>query len=219
MRAWQARPVICYLGKSCHRHRHRMFPVITLFAMLRKIETLDFMMLRHTQTDDYIDEFQNRQRSHDRQRSGNSNSDGLIHELMCVPFQRAGGKHASAGIFEDWIYRAAGEDACEQRAQSSACAVNAESVERVVIAKARFYMRDHQVAEDAGDSANAKSSHRRDKTCCGRNGDQSRDCTGDRAQSAGLAVTKPLGSYPSNDGSGRGESASPQKRWWPDCPR
>ena len=83
----QARSVICYLGERCHRNRRRMFPVITLFAVLGEIETLDFMMLRHTQTDDYIDEFKNRERSHYGQRSGDPDSDRLVHELMCVPFR------------------------------------------------------------------------------------------------------------------------------------
>src|SRR5579864_6024696 len=163
------------------------------------------MMLRHTKTHECVDDFQDRQRSRNRQRSRDPNSDGLIHELMRVPFQRAGGKHASAGIFEDWIYSTAGKDACEQCAQSSASAMNAEGVERVVIAETRFYVRDHQIAEDARDCTDAESSHRRNKTCCRRDGNQTRDCAGDRTKSAGLAVAKPLSSNPSNDGSGCGK--------------
>src|SRR5258708_26514687 len=100
------------------------------------------MMLRHTQPDERINHFQDGQRSHHRQCSGNPNSNGLIHKLMCVALQRAGGKHASAGIFEDWIYRAAAKDARKQRANVAASAVNAEGVERIVIPKASLYMRD-----------------------------------------------------------------------------
>src|SRR5579864_640600 len=163
----QSRTVGRYLGESCCGHRHRMFPVITLFSMLGQIETLNFMMFRHTQTDDYIDHFQDRERSHHRQRRRDPNSDCLVHELMRVPFQGAGSKHASARIFEDGIYGTAGEHACEQRAECSACAMNAKSVERIVITEACFNMRNHQVTEDTRDSADAESGHRRDKACCG----------------------------------------------------
>ena len=102
-----------------------MLPVITFFAVLRDIKTLDLMVLGHTQTDERIDHFQDRERSHNRQRSSDPNADGLIHELMCVAFQSAGGKHASAGIFENGIHRAAGEHAREQRAE---CASGTESL-------------------------------------------------------------------------------------------
>src|SRR4051812_40134430 len=103
-----------YLRESgCTR---RKFPVITFFSMLGEIEPLNFMMLRHTKTHNDIDDFQNRECSHNRQRSRNPNSDCLVHELMCVPFQRARSKHASAGIFKDGIHCATGEYTCKQRA-------------------------------------------------------------------------------------------------------
>src|ERR1700739_1677997 len=138
--------MVSHLGKCRYGNRHRKFPVITLFSMLGEIEALNFMMFRNTQTHDNIDDFQDRKRSRNRQRSRNANANGLVQKLMRVPFQSAGCEYASACIFEDGIHRAAGEDAGKQCAQSSACAVNAEGVERVVISEASFYMRDHQIA-------------------------------------------------------------------------
>src|SRR4029077_12259048 len=133
------------------------------------------------------------------------NADGLIYELMCVPFQCTGGKHSSAGIFENGIHHAPCEDACEQRADGAARAMNAECVERIVVTEACFHMRNHQVAEHTSDSADAESGHRRDKTCRGRDGNQTCDCTGNRAEGAGLAIAKPFSSHPSDDGRRRGK--------------
>src|ERR1041385_9269062 len=143
-----------YLREGCCWRRK--LPVITFFSVLGEIETLNFMVFRHAQPHDHIDGFQNRECSHNSQRSRYANSNGLIHELMCVPFQRAGSKHASPGIFKDRIHRAAGEHASEQRAQSAPCAVNPKGVERVIITKARLDVRDHEITEDASDCANAK---------------------------------------------------------------
>src|SRR5262249_52766438 len=97
-----------------------MLPGIAFLTVLRDIEALDLMIFRDTQANDDVDHLKDHQRSDYRQPSCNSNTDGLIYELMGVSFQSAGSHCASAGVFENGIDSATGEDAGQQRSDCAA---------------------------------------------------------------------------------------------------
>ncbi len=54
-------------------------------------------------------------------------------------------------LAEGCVNGAGGKEAGKQGAESAASAVDAEGIERVVIAQAAFDLKDHEGAEDAGD--------------------------------------------------------------------
>src|SRR5690242_4053941 len=62
-------PVLRNLRKRCGGRRHGMVPCIALFAVLRNIEALNFVVLRNAEADHQVDNLENYQRAHNRQRS------------------------------------------------------------------------------------------------------------------------------------------------------
>ena len=68
-----------------------MFPDITFFAVLREVEALNFVIFGNAQADDGVDNFEDHQCPHDGETGRNADSDGLIHELVRVSFQRTRG--------------------------------------------------------------------------------------------------------------------------------
>ena len=100
---------------------------------------------------------------------------------------------------------AGGKQAGEQRAHGAADAVNAEGVERVVVAEELFDAEDHEAADDAGDAADGESRHGLNEAGGLGDGGQSGDRAGDSAQGRGLAVLQPLGDDPGDGGGGGGE--------------
>src|SRR5437870_7544135 len=77
--------------------------------------------------------------------------------------------------------------------------MNTEGVERVVIAQAGFYRRDHEVAEDSGGESDEQRGHWAYETCCRCDGDQARDRTGDGPECAGFTVSHPLSARPADN--------------------
>ena len=65
--------------------------------------------------------------------------------------------------------------------------MNAEHVQRIVVAKSRFEFRDGQITDDARDQPDAKCRRHADKSGRRRDGGQSRDHARRRAEHAGFA--------------------------------
>ena len=76
-------------------------------------------------------------------------ADHLIHHLRAVAVHHAERQRLAGGILQRVVDRVGGEHAGEDRAQSSARAVDAERVERVVIAELRLDARHHEVANQS----------------------------------------------------------------------
>src|SRR2546428_12955650 len=70
--------------------------------------------------------------------------------------------------------------------------MDTEGVERVVIAQAGFYLRDHEIAEDSGGECDEQRGHWAYESCCRCDGEQVRDRTRDGPESAGRIVAHPL---------------------------
>jgi len=70
------------------------------------------------------------------------------------------------GACERGVYHRAGQKAQHQHAREAADAVNAEHVQRIVVAADGLDLRDRRVADDAGDEADAKGRRNRDETGC-----------------------------------------------------
>ena len=88
----------------------------------------------------------------------------LIQELMRISLDEAGRKDIPIGILQDRIHGADGENSRKDRPDRSACTMHAESVQRIVIAKTSFYLRNHQVTQNARDETNDHGRHRFDKS-------------------------------------------------------
>ena len=117
----------------------------------------------------------------------------------------AGGERAARRVFEDRVDYAGGEDAGEQRADSSAGTMHAKGVKGVVVAEEAFDYEDHEEADEAGYQADDQGAHGLYKSGGGGDGDQSGDCAGDCAEGGGLAVVNPFGDGPADGGGGGGE--------------
>src|SRR5215469_13867932 len=76
--------------------------------------------------------------------------------------------------------------------------MDTESIERIVIAKPRLDLGYHEIAEHSRHHSDGQSRHRSNKTGCRRDGDESGNRSGNRAQRANLAVAHPLCPRPSD---------------------
>ena len=98
-----------------------------------------------------------------------------------------------------------GEDAGQDGADEAADAVDAEGVERVVVAERALQPRHRPEADDAGDDADDQRAGRVDAAGGRRDGDQAGDRAGDDAEHARLAAHDPLGEHPGERGGGGGD--------------
>ena len=73
--------------------------------MLRKIQTLHFVLLCNPQADGQVNELQDGKRSDNCQRPGKRHSGELIQKLMDISHKRAGSENVAAGILENRINR------------------------------------------------------------------------------------------------------------------
>src|SRR5262249_2674854 len=103
--------------------------VVSLFAVLRDVESFDFFFLAHSQADCKVDEFKEHQRPNECEPPGDDHADQLIADLPPIPIQPS-----------DWLIGAKNridgglrEDSGEKSADGAPCAVNSESVERVIV--------------------------------------------------------------------------------------
>src|SRR5271156_4169045 len=120
-------------------------PVVPLFAVLRKIQALLFILCTHSKPNRLIYDEQDDQGSHNGQSPRDGHADRLVQYLVAVAFEHSGGLACAEGGVDD----AVGEDACEQRAEGTARAVYAKRIERVVIAEDGFDLDDHVEADYA----------------------------------------------------------------------
>jgi hypothetical protein len=125
------------------------FEVIGLFAVLRDVQTFDLFRFCHAHASNHIRYFQQNDGSDQSEAPSNQHTDELVAELAPVSVESA-----------DWFARAEDgidhllrENAGQERADSAARAVNAESIQRIIIAEDRFYFRHHPIADQAGDKS------------------------------------------------------------------
>src|SRR5436190_8154731 len=161
------------------------------FAVLRRVETEDFLALGHAKPDEDIDELQDHERHDRRVEDRSADGDRLDAELSRVAGEEA--------ILRSAVDRDGREDAGRDRAPRTANAVDPEDIERVIDTEALREL-DRGVAEDSG--AEADEDRRRDVDVAGRRCD--RDETGDRsgrgAEHARRALVQPRDRHPGERG-------------------
>src|SRR5262249_2107360 len=122
-------------------------------AMQSEVEALALDLLGDPQADEDVDDLEEDQR-HDRVVDEHrADADRLIVELGHVALEHAGG----AAVLLD------GEHAGEERADDAADGMDAECIERVIVAEHALEAGAAPVAEDAGGCANGERSERPDK--------------------------------------------------------
>src|SRR4029077_8730775 len=91
-------------------------PVIPLFAVLRKVETLSFLIFGDAQADEFVHDLENDECTHNGEHPGNQNADELVEQLAGVAFEQARGQDFAIRICKNWIDCAGGENSGEQSA-------------------------------------------------------------------------------------------------------
>ena len=104
--------------------------------MLRDVEAERFLLWRNAQTDDRVDDLQDDERGDDAEDPSDRNGHDLAVDHAAA-FDQAE-LRAGAPFSADVPARARGEDAGQNRTERSADAVDAERVERIVVAELRL---------------------------------------------------------------------------------
>src|SRR5207248_6177459 len=107
------------------------FQIVAFLTMLRDVQPFDLMVLAHPHADQQIGDLQKNNCADQRHDPGSQNPNQLIAYLRPVSIDRA---YGFAGA-KDGVDRLRGKDPGEQRAHCSARAMDAESIERVIIAE------------------------------------------------------------------------------------
>src|SRR5262249_26269235 len=108
-------------------------------AMKGDIETFKLNVLRHPQSDEDINDFEDNERHDAVVDEHGTAANGLVHPLHCMALQQAMG----AAIFAD------SKHAGEQGAGSSADRMHAEGIKRVIVTEHGLETRAAPVAHDA----------------------------------------------------------------------
>ncbi len=174
--------------------------------MLGEVEAGGFLFWGEAEADGFIHHEEDGEGSDDGDGPGDGNADELVQDLMGVAFEQAGGEGVALGIVaEDGVDGGDGEDTGEECSDGAASAVDAEGVERVVVAKVVFEAGDHIEAEDAGDEPDEQGGHGLDESRGGGDGDEAGDGSGDGSEGGGFAILEPLGEGPTDGCRGGGE--------------
>src|SRR6266481_8085620 len=142
---------------SCSNARRRCFDVNCLlydFSMQREVEALAFDILRHAQPDEHLDHEQDDQADHGIIDEYGGDADALVEELSNVALQHARG---SAILLDR-------EHPRQQRADDAANRMDAEAIQRIVIAEHALQPGASPVADGAGGHADGKGADGSDET-------------------------------------------------------
>src|SRR4249920_1305034 len=109
--------------------------VIGLFAVLRDVQPFDLFRFGNAHAGNHICYFQEHNGANQRKAPGNQYAYKLVAKLSPMSVESANG-FARA---EDRIDHLLGENAGQERADSAACAVDAKSIEGIIVAEDGFY--------------------------------------------------------------------------------
>ncbi len=151
--------------------------VVRFFTVLRDVQTFDLFRFGHAHAGNHIRYFQQHNGSDQREAPGNQYAHKLVAELAPVSVHSANRLACAKNRIDHLL----SEDAGQERADRSAGAVNSESVQGIIVAEDRFYLRDHVVADQAGDKADCQGRHRAYESRRWSNCYQSSHGPGDRA--------------------------------------
>src|SRR5262249_1582641 len=152
--------------------------------VLGDVQSLNLMLFADPNTGDHVGDFEQHDGANDRKGPSDQDTHELIPYLAPVTIEPADGFART----EDRVDDSLRENTREARADGAARTVNAESVKRVVVAEDRFDLGHHPVADQASNEANRQRWHRSDEAGGWGYGDETRDRTRNRAESAGVSV-------------------------------
>src|SRR4029077_13230921 len=117
---------------------------------------------------------------------------------MSIAFEQARWKYITIRVLENRIDHARRENACKQRSNRPAGPMHSECVERVVVAKSRFYFCDHPETKRSRNQADDKRRHRADESRSRRDCHKTCHRSGNCAERAGLSVSQPFCAAPAD---------------------
>src|SRR5580704_5413126 len=143
-------------------------PLLHGLAVQRDVETLALDVDGDAQANDEVDDLEDDQRDDGVISDDDGDALDLVEHLGGIALDEAGG---SAVLLDR-------EHAGEDRARGAADAVDAEAVERVVIAEHVLETGGSPIARDAGDGADRQRAGGSDEAQSRRDGDEAGDGTG-----------------------------------------
>jgi hypothetical protein len=103
---------------------------VAFFAVQGKVESFDFLLRSNSQTEQHVADLQNDQSADHGKRPCNGGSDELINNLAAMTIHQTERKRISLAVLQTAVHGVGGKDAGKNRAQRSACAVDAKGVQR-----------------------------------------------------------------------------------------
>src|ERR1039458_2219763 len=185
--------------------RRLPFESIPLLAVHAQIQALDLLVPGDAHSDEEVADLEDNQGADYREDPCDGAAGGLVENLAGVAIHQAQRQGMPGRILETIVHQVGGEDAGEERAQSSTGAVDAEGIERVVVSENSLDLADHEITNHAGAQADEEGGERLDEPGSRGDGHQSRDGAGNSAQDAGLAVVDPFRADPAQGGGGGSE--------------
>src|SRR5262249_25407069 len=178
------------------RYQLSRFKYIPLFTVHAGIQALDLLFLINPHTDGGIDDFQNDERAHNRQRPRDQAADKLIAPLCRVALHEPGRLSLPRRVLQTIVDEVRRKNTGKNRAQRSARAMYAERVERVIVSELALDARHHEVADHACAQTNQHRGEGLHESARGRDRDKTRHASRDRAEYARLARVDPLDEHP-----------------------
>src|SRR5260370_24532831 len=129
--------------------------VISLFAVLRNVQSFDLVLFWHAHASDQVDDLEQHEGSYQRKNPRNQNAHELVTDLAPMSVKAA---HGFAGS-KDGVDHLLSEDAGEQRSNCAARPVDAESIQRVIIPEDGLYLGYHPIAHRPGDNTDGQRRH------------------------------------------------------------
>ena len=166
------------------------------------IHAFGFLLLIHTNRRDESGYLQCNPGTNQRERDADKCADELIQDLAGVTIHQAQRRGLTIGQLERVVHRSGGEDSGQQAANEAANAVDAKSIQGIVITQLVLHQHHHVEADKTGDEADNRARNRSHKASALGDGGQAGDGAGDGPQRARLAALDSLGHHPRHSSGG-----------------
>ena len=166
-----------------------------MLAMFNDIEACRLLRLIRTHRRDGIDDFVKEETADDGERISDDRRDDLRHQEVRIAVEKS--------VRASRIDGRRRKETRRDRPPGAAEAVHAECVERIIVAHLLLEHRNSAIADSAADETDEDGGHRRDEASGRRDGDETGDAAGRRAEHCRLAAAHPLEEHPADCRGGR----------------
>src|SRR6478735_7923262 len=184
----------------------RELEVVALFTVIADVETGGFGFSTWTEADDRFDNHGDDDGSNDRDHQRDADGLQLLdHKAIANQLGQTAFDSGGIHIGDVAVNGSGGEHAGQDRTQGAADGVNAECVERVVIAELGFEMHHEDVGNDGGENTNDHRTGGIHETASRSDDNQAGDNTGAHAKDGGVSLEDFFNDGPDETGGGGGK--------------